>query len=155
MVDENNLYYNAAWIYGNGDGPLCGAISSGTCTMDYNASYEGAVLSAGQWQTSGTPATHDYNVSGSSPNPFSNYTAWTIAGFQLITPDPFVNHAGVALSSIGTYWNGTALVANTFNVDMNGNLFGANGTIDRGALQIGGTVAAPNPPTSLQVTSVQ
>lgn len=148
VYNEDNLYYDNAYQWGGAAGDYCAGNASAVCTIDYNTAYSGGLSNSYNWQTSSTPATHDTN--NTSGNPFANATAWTVAGFMPTTPDPFIAHPGVTLTNFGSYWNGTAIVANTFNVDMNGNTFGANGTIDRGALQTGAASSSqPNPPSGL------
>jgi hypothetical protein len=83
------------------------------------------------------PGTHKVVVSGS--NPFVSPSTYNFA----LASD---TSAGTTLTSVGTYWNGTAPVANTFTTDMNGVTRGSNGTWDRGAFQY---QPAINPPTNL------
>jgi hypothetical protein len=145
--DEDNLLVGGSntnpSCWGNG-GYFWNSIPGMTYTWDYNAYYQG-VASSCYSDTN----THGYIVSGAGANPFVNETASTIAGFALTTPDPFLSHPGVSISNVGssTYYDGNVTTAvHNFNVDMNGNTFGANGTIDRGALQLplsGPPVAAP------------
>ena len=113
VVVENNLWYDSGYVNG-GDTSYCAVVSCGSYTHDYNASYEGSVPSGSNWQTESSPSAHDYNVSGTT-SPFVNFSASNIAGFQLVSPDPFVSHAGV-------------VVASPYNVDMLGVTRGANGT---------------------------
>jgi hypothetical protein len=137
VIVENNLWYDSGYVYGDYS-PYCSVVTGATCTYDYNASYKGSVPSGSNWQTDSPPATHDYNVSGTA-SPFANFSASTIAGFQLITPDPFTSYAGVSLSS-------------PYNFDgFNQVARGADGTWDRGAEQLGSS-AAPSPPTNLTAT---
>jgi len=138
VVVENNLWYGCGWVYGDYT-PYCSANVNAVCTYDYNASYQGGIGSGYDWQTQATPAAHDYNVSGSS-SPFVNFSAATIAGLQLVTPDPFASHAGISLAS-------------PYNFDgFNQVTRGANGTWDRGAEQIGAATSPPAPPTGLTAT---
>jgi len=137
VIIENNLWYGSAYVYGDYSS-YCSVVGGATCTQDYNASYQGGIPSGDNWQTNSPAGAHDYNVSGSG-SPFLNFAAFTIAGLQLVTPDPFASHAGTALGS-------------PYNVDMFGVTRGANGTWDLGALQLsGGSGTAPAPPTNLQV----
>ena len=138
VIIENNLWYASAYVYGNYN-PICNQLS-GTCTEDYNASFQGTSAVAGaNWQTNSTPAAHDYNVSGTA-SPFAGtQPGLTIAAYEPATPDPFVSHAGVTLAA-------------PYNVDMLGVTRGANGTWDRGALQLSGNSNPPNPPTNLTAT---
>ena len=125
VIIENNLWYNAKCAYGN-YASICYYLS---CSEDYNASYAGSVTSADNWQTQATPAPHDYNVS-STTVPFVNLSASSVAGFELVSPDPFISEPGIALAS-------------PYNMDMLGITRGSNGTWDRGALQLGsGTTTA-------------
>jgi len=145
VIIENNLHYATSCQYGNYN-PLCG-MTSGGCTEDYNASWQGDSTLT-QWQTcsgsgcgnSDTAGPHDYNVSTLTPTgPFgTTQPATTIAGYGLTTPDPFSSHAGATLGS-------------PYNLDMLGVTRGANGTWDRGALQIGGGDPPPAP-TNLAAT---
>lgn len=135
VVIVNNICWGCGYQYGD-IGSYCSVNHSATCTFDYNASYQGSVPSGDNWQTKGTPAAHDYNVSGSSATPFVNPTAYNIAGFGLVLPDPFISHAGLSQSA-------------PYNTDMLGVTRGANGTWDRGALQLSGSVVAP--PTGLSI----
>lgn len=114
----NNLWWDSAWV--TGDYPAyCSIVTGATCTQDYDAIYYGSVPSADV----GAPSeTHGYVVT-TTASPFVNATLSTIAGFELTTPDPFLSHVGTSLGS-------------PYNVDMLGVTFGANGTLDRGALQL-------------------
>jgi hypothetical protein len=126
VVIENNLWYRSAFVFGNYN-PICNQLS-GTCTQDYNAAYQGdSAIANVNWQTQQNPASHDYNVSGTS-SPFSAAQPATMKGYAPVTPDPFASHAGVSLGS-------------PYNVDAFGIVRGTNGTWDRGALQSGGTGA--------------
>jgi hypothetical protein len=131
---ENNLWVGSGYVY---NGSYCSILQTATggppatCVNDYNAAWQDSVPSGSNWQTANPPSTHDYNVSGST-TPFVNYSAYTIAGFDLITPDPFLSHAGLTLSS-------------PYNADMLGITRAANGTWDRGALQLSGSVPANSP----------
>jgi hypothetical protein len=131
VVIENNLWYASAFVYGNYN-PICNQLN-GTCTEDYNASYQGdSAIANVNWQTQQNPASHDYNVSGTT-SPFSaSQPAATMGGYELATPDPFASHAGVTLGS-------------PYNVDALGVVRGSNGIWDRGALQSGGTTTAGSP----------
>jgi len=142
VIIENNLWYASAYVYGNYN-PICNLLS-GTCTEDYNASFQGTTANSANWQTQSSPAAHDYNVSGTASPFATSQPAATIAGYQLALPDPFTSQAGVSLAS-------------PYNVDMLGTTRGANGVWDRGALQLGSTSASqqPAPPTAVQVTGVQ
>lgn len=123
-IIENNLWYNSYCVYGNYT-PFCQHVS-GTCTEDYNASYSaGLNATLYNWQTQATPAPHDINVSATT-DPFTDSSASAIAGFELTTPDPFVASPGVPLGALGA----------PFDLDMLGITRGANGTWDRGALQL-------------------
>lgn len=134
---ENNLWVGSSCVYAPSGGGSCGQTTycasntSATCTRDYNASW--ADSASPYWQTLQTPAAHDYNVSGST-NPFSNATASTVAGFGLSTPDPFSSHQGTSLGS-------------PYDTDMLGNVAGANGYIDIGALQLLGTSSPAEAPS--------
>lgn len=127
---EDNLWVGDG--YANGSN-YCNTVTSAKCTYDYNAAWEDSVPNGSNWQTDGNP--HDYNVS-STTNPFVNLSASTIAGYGLTTPDPFASHAGTSLTNSGTYWNGSSNAPNTFNMDMLSVTRSANGTWDRGALQL-------------------
>ncbi len=130
VVIQNNLWYRSAFVFGNYN-PICNQLS-GTCTQDYNAAYQGdSAIANVNWQTQQNPASHDYNVSGTS-SPFSSAQPATMKGYAPVTPDPFVSHAGVSLGS-------------PYNVDAFGVVRGTNGTWDRGALQSGGTGSAGDP----------
>lgn len=104
--------------------------------------------------------THDYSyivgTYGSSPsethlqtgtsNPFVSSSGSTFTGWEL-TSD---TRAGLAVTNWSTLPAGCTVGVNCYNVDANGVVRGANGTIDRGAFQISG---GPNPPpTGLTVT---
>lgn len=158
VIVENNLWYQCDWVTPNSDYEwYCSANANATCTYNYNASYVGSAYSGDDWQTgiSGSsplipPGANDYNVSSSSATPFSNATAYTIAGFDLTTPDPFSSYPGATLSS--SLPSGCTSGVNCLNsAGLTGNLFGANGTWDRGAEQLGSS-AAPSPPTNLTAT---
>jgi hypothetical protein len=152
VIEENNLWYASAWT-GNDYSPYCGSVSCATGTVqDYDAFFVGSIPSS---VFSNPTETHGYTVSTASTNPFTNYSSFTVAGFQLATPDPFSIYAGSAVTNAGTYYTGvgTTMATNTFNVDMYGTTRGADGIWDRGALQISGTSStAPNPPSGLTAT---
>ena len=131
VVQENNLWVGSGYATGDYT-EYCAANGSATCTHDYDAFYQNGIT-AGDF-TSYSEA-HGYTVSGST-NPFVNIGASTIAGFEPSSPDPFASHAGTSLSS-------------PYNTDMLGVIRGANGTWDRGALQISGSSTTPTPPTGL------
>jgi hypothetical protein len=135
---ENEVWYNSKnWGFGaNG-----GTFTYTTFTHDYNQYYQ--MVDSGFSGDGGSNS-----VITSSSNPFVNAAAFN---FQLATD----TSPGVTLSNVGTYWNGTAAVANTFNLDMNGTTRGVNGTWDRGAFQYSATSSAPSPPTGLTVISAQ
>jgi hypothetical protein len=138
VIIENNLWYGSAYVYGDFSS-YCSVVTAAHCTQDYNAAYQGGIPSGDNWQTNSPTAAHDYNVSGSSI-PFVNVAAASVAGFQLVTPDPFASHAGVSLGS-------------PYNFDgFNQVTRGADGTWDRGAEQISSGTPPPNPPTNLQDT---
>jgi hypothetical protein len=130
---ENNVWHNAA---GFNDGCV-GSCTIVSRTVDYNSLYQ--FPDGSQVNEPGAHST--YNASS---NPFVNASAFD---FHLASHTP----AGVTLSNIGTYWNGSALVANTFDKDMNGTTRPA-GAWDRGAFQFPGTGSLPNPPTKLAAT---
>jgi hypothetical protein len=124
----NNLWWNTAYVAG--DYPtLCnptGGNPNATCIEDYETYYNGTVPS-GQFFYAGTtpPGTHSNYVTSTTVNPFVNYSAFTLVGFQLTTPDPFASNAGTTLAS-------------PYNFDgFNQVTRGANGTWDRGAEQLG------------------
>lgn len=99
----------------------CNAGSAGAGTYDYNAYYQIA---------NSTNDAGAHTTSSASAAPFVNPTASTVAGFALSTNTT----AGLT-------------VASPFDTDMLGIARGANGTWERGALQIagaGGTVDTPN-----------
>lgn len=135
-VIENNLWYRSFCVYGNYN-PFCHQVS-GACTQDYNASYSGGLNDQLGWQTLATPSAHDVNISG-TVSPFVDSTASTIAGFELVAPDPFVSYPGAALGA-------------PFNLDILGVTRGADGTWDRGALQLNGPGASATPASMLPAT---
>jgi hypothetical protein len=106
----------------------CAAGAGNTGTYDYNAYYN----VAGGKSDSGSHST------SSSTNPFANPTALTVAGFELTSDTT----AGITLAA-------------PYNGDMLGVTRAADGTWDRGALQIGSASSTLTPPASLTVTSVQ
>ncbi len=134
---ENNLWYGTGLV--NGQPDYCSSNASATCTRGYNAYYIGSVPGG---DFSNPAESNDYTVSSASTDPFTNPTAYTVAGFELVTPDPFVSYPGVTLGS-------------PYNLDMLGVTRSANGTWDRGALQINpASTSAPAPPQNLQVISI-
>ena len=142
FYEENNLWY----------GDDLSAVNNNTILQN-------GTTRNGQGATFSPAVVHGYDAWFSSPNSGANDAD---THKQVSSSNPFVNSAstnyllasdtapGTTLSNVGTYWNGSAEVANTFNVDMNGVVRGANGTWDRGALQIGGS--GLNPPTGLTAT---
>jgi hypothetical protein len=133
-------------------------------SVDGNTVIQNGTTSNGQGASFSTAAVHGYDAWFGSPNSGGNDQD---SNKQISSSNPFTNvsadnftvavdtTAGVSLTNVGTYWNGTAAVPNTFNIDMNGTTRGSNGTWDRGALQFTTTVAGPQPPTSVQITNVQ
>jgi hypothetical protein len=136
VIIENNLWYASAFVYGNYN-PICNQLS-GTCTVDFNASFQGDdAISASNWQTQETPAAHDYNVSGTT-SPFSGLQpALTIEGYEPAASHPFMSNGGVKLGL-------------PYDEDMLGNLRGTNGIWDRGGLQ--STAVVPLIPTTTTLT---
>lgn len=127
----NNLWYDSAEVTGDYSA-YCQVVTGAACTQDYDAVYNGTVPSG---YLNAPSETHGYVVTASTI-PFLNWTASTIAGFQLITPDPFSSHAGTSLSS-------------PYNFDgFNQVTRGVSGVWDRGAEQLG-SGSQPNPPTNL------
>lgn len=150
VVIENNLWVDCAYVY-NDATPYCSSASCASFTEDYNASWQdGNAPYNIDWQTNSPAAAHDYNASGTS-NPFVSATAYTLAGFDLATPDPFSSYPGATLSS--SVPSGCTTGTNCLNsAGLTGNLFGAGATWDRGAEQLGSSVA-PSPPTNLTATA--
>ena len=143
--EQNNLWYDSdISIYNGSDIVNDGLTSGGT--------QGGGVIFS-------TPVVHGYDAFFASPNTARNDTSSTK---QVSASNPFVNLSGndlrliadtspgAPLSSSGTYWNGTATVANTFNVDMNGT---TRTSWTRGALQFAGAVL-PVPIISLSPTAL-
>ncbi len=138
-------YYSRNWVEGaNG-----GTFTHNTFASDYNQYY----------QMNDSPFRGDggaHSVITPSSNPFTN-----ASGFDFTLASD--TSAGCNLSCLATltgvdpttttYWNGTSMVANTFNVDMNGTVRGSTGTWDRGAFQLGSgsSSSSPNPPINVTV----
>ena len=128
--EENNLWYHSDLDSSNGSDIIQNGLTSGG-TQGSGATFSPATV-------------HGYDAYFSSPNTATNDND---SHKQVSATNPFVNlagndfrlsadtTAGVTLTNTGTYWNGTAAVANTFNIDMNGTTRATNGTWDRGALQ--------------------
>jgi hypothetical protein len=126
--EQNNLWYGDDLSQYNG-----------------NTIVQNGATNNGQWATFNPAAVHGYDAWFASPNSGANDSD---THKQVSTSNPFANSSsnnftlasdtagGTTLSTAGTYWNGSAAVANTFNVDMNGVTRGADGTWDRGALQL-------------------
>jgi hypothetical protein len=130
-VIYNNLWYRSAYTTGDFT-----SYCTTSCTQDYDAFYQGGIPS-GDFQN--PTETHGYTVTAST-NPFVNFSASTIAGFQLATPDPFASHAGISIAS-------------PYNFDgFNQVTRAVNSTWDRGAEQIGAATAPPAAPTSVIAT---
>jgi hypothetical protein len=122
---ENNLFWNTDSVT---------VIPTGT------TSWSGATLTGVNWS---------YNTWSQIPD--SSASADTDANKQILSSDPFINSSSANWmlakdTSAGTSTH-ALLAENDF--DMNGVARGANGTWDRGALQIAGAQKAPPPPTSL------
>lgn len=129
--EQNNLWYAADLSQYNGSDIIQNGMTRGG--------------TQGGGATFTKPTVHGYDAYFQSPNTAANDKA---TNKQVSSVNPFVNIAaanfnlaidtkpGIALTNTGTYWNGTSNAANTFNVDMNGVTRGANGTWDRGALQM-------------------
>jgi hypothetical protein len=145
--EENNLWYGSDLSSTDGSDIINKGLTSGG-TQGGGATWTKATV-------------HGYDAFFNSPNTAANDND---SNKQVSSADPFVSvssnnftlasdtTAGLTLSNVGTYWNGTAEVANTFNMDMNGNTRGANGVWDRGALQISGSNPPPPAPTNLTAT---
>jgi hypothetical protein len=145
--EENNLWYSADLSATNGSDVINNGITSGG--------------TQGGHATFNPPTVHGYDAYYTSPNTAANDSD---PHKQVASGNPFANisannynltsdtAAGRSLSNVGTYWNGSAAVPNTFDVDMNGTTRAANGTWDRGALQIAGSSSGVNPPTGLTAT---
>jgi len=96
----------------------------------------------------------DAVTTGNIPAPqldISNNTASVSSGKFVLTSTPFDFHltshiAGASLTNVGTYWNGTALVANTFDVDMDGTI---RTTWDQGAFELATSSTSPAPSLGL------
>ena len=144
LYEENNLFYqmdaspvNPTTFIANG------ATTNGSTGSGGGATFSPAVVHGyDAWFASPETGAADTgaNAQVSSSYPFVSASTYN---FNLATDTT----AGVTLSNVGTYWNGSALVANTLNIDMNGVMRGANGTWDRGAIQRGGSTD-PTPPTN-------
>jgi hypothetical protein len=129
--EQNNLWYAADLSQYTGSDIIQKGLTKGG-TQGGGATFTKATV-------------HGYDAYFMSPNTAANDKD---ANKQVSPQNPFVNIAaanfnlaadtkpGIALTNAGTYWNGAATVANTFNVDMNGVTRGSNGVWDRGALQI-------------------
>ncbi|MGO9640551.1 MAG: chitobiase/beta-hexosaminidase C-terminal domain-containing protein [Candidatus Acidiferrales bacterium] len=120
----NNLWLGSAYTTNDG-APYCAVVTTAACTEDYDSFYQGGIPS-GDFQN--PVEAHGQSVTGSS-SPFVYSSPATIAGFGLITPDPFLSNPGITLSS-------------PYNMDMLGTTRGSNGIWDRGALQILTTTTA-------------
>jgi hypothetical protein len=120
----NNLWYGSGYTINDG-APYCAIVTSATCTEDYDAFYQGGIPS-GDFQN---PLEAHGQTGTGSWSPFVYSSPSTIAGFGLVTPDPFLSNPGIPLSS-------------PYNMDMLGTTRGANGIWDRGALQILTTTTA-------------
>jgi hypothetical protein len=132
---ENNIWYGSGYS-GSGFTPYCNVVSCASHVQDYDVFYQAGVPS-GSFQT--VSETHGQVVTAAT-NPFVSSSASTIAGYEL-TAD---TTAGVTLAS-------------PYNTDMLGVTRSANGTWDRGALQIGDPSSSqqPTPPADVAVISVQ
>jgi hypothetical protein len=120
----NNIFYNLD-LGGNS------ALNLSFQTHDYNT-YLG---------TYGSTPTEAHKATGTA-NPFVNVNSDTWAGYALASDTT----AGLAVTSWSTLPSGCTVGVNCMNVDANGVVRGANGTIDRGALQIaGGNPQAASP----------
>jgi hypothetical protein len=143
FYEQNNLWYMAdetqigpSDIPNNGQTSDSGATFNPPVVHGYDAYY---------YSPNDSNADTDANKqANSNSNPFTNIST---GNFMLVAD----TSPGASLTNIGTYWNGTAEVANTFNVDMNGVTRGTNGVWDRGALQISSS-GAPSPPTNVTAT---
>ena len=127
----NNLLYNNGFTgnlagnFGCDDGP-CNAVND-----DYNVGYcpSGGCANGGGYGPAGA---HDQQIS--STNPFSNFNGTTNLSVALAADTP----AGLSITGWTTTPSGCTSGTNCLNADALGVTRGANGTIDRGALQIPG-----------------
>jgi hypothetical protein len=120
-VMDNNLWWDDGYVTG--------------VTGSYNAYWAGPAVNS-QFSGGGS---NSYVNSSSSTNPFTNWTAFTEAGFELTSSAESAIPAGLSMSS-------------PYNIDMLGIPRGSDGTWDRGALQLGSQSSAPNPPQNLTVS---
>ena len=104
------------------------------------------------WNSTGGVTTG--NIRSGQLDISNNTTGVSSSNFTL-TSTPFDFHltshiAGAPLTNVGTYWNGTALVANTFNIDADGN---TRTTWDEGVYELSSSSAnGPTPPQGLTAT---
>jgi hypothetical protein len=140
----NNLWSNSGAMNGVGSG-LFNSCPSNAGYVDCTslAWHDQAYFAS--TDTSYTSDTDSAKEVSSSAAPFVSATSpWNFA----LTAD---TTAGTLPANAGTYFTSSDTTAtNTFNVDMFGVTRGANGTLDRGALQIGGgDPPPPQAPTNL------
>ena len=87
-------------------------------------------------------ATNDVSATG---NPFTNFDGSNNFNFTLIADTT----AGFSIPNWSNTPSGCTSGTNCEDTDPLGVVRGTDGTIDRGAFQIGGTGGAPAPPTNL------
>jgi len=133
---ENNLWWNPD----QGQGEMLDSGSAWNPTVDYNQCYcpSGGCSYSGLFTTQGS---HDLQTN--TGNPFVNFDGVSNFNVALVAD----TSAGVAVTNWHTEpsW-GCTPGKNCMDIDGFGVTRSANGTIDRGALQIG---SALNPPTNL------
>jgi len=140
-MSSTNIYNNDVVNYNpaiNPNSAFCGTVQTSGVTVQNNLNYNGnGSVGNGctnDWNayftTSNTPSeTHGQTGSG---NPFVNSASFN---YNLTTDTT----AGLAITNWSTLPAGCTVGVNCLNIDAAGVTRGANGTIDRGALQIAGS----------------
>jgi hypothetical protein len=133
---------------------IVGISSTNTCNASaFYAQPAGTLLVNNVWMNttgcgpydgSGGSGTMDYNSYFQN----SSNSNDTSAHKQTLSTNPFVNVAAFDFRLVADTTPGTALAA-PYNLDMYGALRGMSGTWDRGAIQVQGLIARPNPPTNV------
>jgi hypothetical protein len=140
----NNLFWNSGSSGGQGPAANWGCDStctSETPTADYNEGYcpSGGCQYGGGYSPSGS---HD--VESNTGNPFVNFDGSSNFNVSLVAD----TSAGLAVTNWSSTPSGCTSGVNCENADPLGITRGADGTIDRGAFQIG-SGTAPSPPANV------
>jgi len=149
IVVANNLFWQSGSA--GGSGKAVDYSCDSTCTTevpsisDYNVGY---CPTSGCTGGTGYSPQGSHDIATNSGNPFVNFDGSSNFNVALNTD----TSAGTAVTGWASIPSGCTSGVNCMNVDGFGVIRGANGTIDRGALQISGSSSAPSSPPAPDAT---